>query len=183
MWMCWLPFKLVSLGVRVWRQHWGSWLTLCLSLAGHRRPKISTLFMGRKESSVFRAQAASLHRHFAVSSVARHLGLLEVPHETSNVTTSHTPLSHLFLMMLANLILYLLGWRTNTLWYPSYVKTSSSSICCYLILHIRAHFSKLYLTSSSYFLLPVLAFHLTFPLGYIFLAGLLPKWSEYFSSN
>lgn len=64
-----------------------------------------------------------------------------------------------------------------------YVKTSSSPICCYLTVRIRAHFSKLYLTLSSYFLLPVLAFHLTFPLGYIFLAGLLPKRSGYFSSN
>lgn len=44
---------LVILGFRVWRQHRGSLPTLCLSLARHRKSRISILFMGKSESSVF----------------------------------------------------------------------------------------------------------------------------------
>lgn len=73
------------------------------------------------------------------------------------------------------------GGRCRTLVTP-HMRTANPPICCYLILQRRAHLSQCYVT-SSFSLLSVLALCLAFPLGYIFLAGLLPKWSGYFSDN
>lgn len=173
--MCWLlfPSSLFLLLLEGDSTGGCSW-NLHLSLAEHRK------FVGSRESSVFKAQATSFHRCVTTSSLAKSLGLLELTHQTSNVTAKQIPHFIFLLMELTNLVLYPMGWdaalrtcKCPAFAVPWFYKWGHTFPNCKL--HpIPSFFS---------FLLPVLPLCLTFPLGHIFLTGLLPKWSGYFSNN